>query len=34
MQMRRQGSALLFNEENWGLGGEDLPETIIDGTVA
>jgi hypothetical protein len=29
LEMRRNGRAKIFNDENWGLANEDLPETVI-----
>ncbi len=29
LQMRRQRRPIIFNDENWGLAGEDLPETRL-----
>jgi GT2 family glycosyltransferase len=29
VEMRRNGRAMIFNRENWGLVDEDLPETVI-----
>jgi hypothetical protein len=32
VQMRRERRPLIFNDENWGLFSEDLPETVVAGT--
>jgi len=29
IEMRRKGEPIIFNSENWGLAGDDLPETVI-----
>ena len=31
VQMRRQGAPILFNTTEWGMAGEDLPETVVCG---
>ena len=34
VQMRRERRPIIFNDENWGLAGEDLPELVMSGTRA
>ena len=31
LEMRRKGGPILFNTDNWGLGDESLPETVMRG---
>ncbi len=32
VQMRRERRSMIFNDENWGLVNENLPETVVSGT--